>query len=172
MPAERAVKGRSYRILAAVFCRQRAPHRQCMFCCLKYCRGGRVVAGERKQIFYTIFKDRVESIKVDGPDTFFHHQHQTTFMIITKEIDLGLGKTISIETGRMAKQADGATVVRMGDTMVIATVVSSKKHPPPTRTTFLSRLNTAKNIMPQANFPAVSSSAKPVPRKKRFSRHG
>jgi len=45
------------------------------------------------------------------------------FMIITKEIDLGQGKTISIETGRMAKQADGATVVRMGDTMVIATVV-------------------------------------------------
>ncbi|ABB24489.1 polyribonucleotide nucleotidyltransferase [Pelodictyon luteolum] len=50
-------------------------------------------------------------------------------MIITKEINLGQGKTISIETGRMAKQADGATVVRMGDTMVIATVVSSRKTP-------------------------------------------
>ncbi len=50
-------------------------------------------------------------------------------MFIRKEIDLGHGKTISIETGKMAKQADGATVVRMGDTMVIATVVSSKKTP-------------------------------------------
>jgi len=58
------------------------------------------------------------------------------FMIITKEIDLGQGKTISIETGRMAKQADGATVVRMGDTMVIATVVSSKKTPSPNQDFF------------------------------------
>lgn len=50
-------------------------------------------------------------------------------MHITKEIDLGQGRKITIETGRMAKQADGATVVRMGDTMVLATVVSSKKTP-------------------------------------------
>lgn len=57
-------------------------------------------------------------------------------MIINKEIDLGQGKVISIETGRMAKQADGAVVVRLGDTMVIATVVSSKKTPPPNQDFF------------------------------------
>ncbi len=57
-------------------------------------------------------------------------------MIINKEIDLGQGKVISIETGKMAKQADGAVVVRLGDTMVIATVVSSKKTPPPNQDYF------------------------------------
>jgi len=57
-------------------------------------------------------------------------------MIINKKIDLGNGKVISIETGKMAKQADGAVVVRLGDTMVIATVVSSKKTPPPNQDYF------------------------------------
>ena len=45
---------------------------------------------------------------------------------IIKTIDLGDGRTITIETGRLAKQADGAVVVRMGDTMLLATVVSAK----------------------------------------------
>ena len=45
---------------------------------------------------------------------------------IIKEFDLGDGRKISIETGRLAKQADGSVVVRMGDTMILATVVSSK----------------------------------------------
>ncbi len=44
---------------------------------------------------------------------------------ITKTIDLG-GKQITIETGRMAKQADGAVVVRSGDTMILATAVSAR----------------------------------------------
>ena len=44
---------------------------------------------------------------------------------ITKTIDLG-GKKITIETGRMAKQADGAVVVRSGDTMILATAVSAR----------------------------------------------
>ncbi len=57
-------------------------------------------------------------------------------MIINKKIDLGQGKIISIETGKMAKQADGAVVVRLGDTMVLATVVSSKKTPPPNQDYF------------------------------------
>ena len=46
---------------------------------------------------------------------------------ITKTIDLGDGRTITIETGRLAKQADGAVVVKMGDTMLLATVVSAKE---------------------------------------------
>lgn len=36
------------------------------------------------------------------------------------------GRSISIETGKLAKQSDGAVVVRMGNTMLLATVVSSK----------------------------------------------
>ena len=37
------------------------------------------------------------------------------------------GRTLSLETGRMAKQADGSVVVCMGDTMVLVTVVASPK---------------------------------------------
>ncbi|TXB65994.1 polyribonucleotide nucleotidyltransferase [Vicingus serpentipes] len=45
---------------------------------------------------------------------------------ITKSYELGDGRTISIETGRLAKQAHGSVVVRMGNTMLLATVVSDK----------------------------------------------
>ena len=47
-------------------------------------------------------------------------------MKVTKEINLG-GKIFSLETGRFAKQADGAVMARFGDTMVLATVVASKE---------------------------------------------
>lgn len=43
---------------------------------------------------------------------------------IVKTFDIGDGRTISIETGRLAKQADGSVIVRMGDTMLLATVVA------------------------------------------------
>jgi len=46
--------------------------------------------------------------------------------LITKEKTIA-GKLISLETGRIAKQADGAVLASVGDTMVLATVVSSKK---------------------------------------------
>lgn len=49
------------------------------------------------------------------------------FNVINKTINLPDGRTISIETGKLAKQADGSVVVRMGDTMLLATVVSSKE---------------------------------------------
>ena len=45
--------------------------------------------------------------------------------IVTKTIKLDDGREIIIETGKLAKQADGSVVVRMGDTMLLATVVSS-----------------------------------------------
>lgn len=46
---------------------------------------------------------------------------------VTQEIiDLGDGRTISIETGKLAKQADGSVVVRSGDCMILATAVSAK----------------------------------------------
>ncbi len=47
--------------------------------------------------------------------------------VITKSITLADGREITIETGKLAKQADGSVVVRMGDTMLLATVVSSKE---------------------------------------------
>jgi polyribonucleotide nucleotidyltransferase len=37
------------------------------------------------------------------------------------------GKEISVETGKLAKQADGSVVVRMGDTMLLATIVAAKE---------------------------------------------
>jgi len=42
------------------------------------------------------------------------------------EVDLG-GKSLSIETGKVAKQSHGATMVRLGDTMILATVVEAKQ---------------------------------------------
>lgn len=45
---------------------------------------------------------------------------------ITQEIKLADGRVITIETGRLARQADGAVVVKMGGTMLLATVVSAK----------------------------------------------
>ncbi len=45
--------------------------------------------------------------------------------VIKKSFDLGDGRIIEIETGKLAKQADGSVVVRMGDTMLLATVVST-----------------------------------------------
>ncbi len=47
--------------------------------------------------------------------------------VTTKTIDLADGRSITIETGKLAKQADGSVVVRMGETMVLATVVSAKE---------------------------------------------
>ncbi len=44
----------------------------------------------------------------------------------SKSFDLGDGRKITIETGKLAKQADGSCVVRMGDTMLLATVCSKK----------------------------------------------
>jgi polyribonucleotide nucleotidyltransferase len=46
--------------------------------------------------------------------------------VIQETIDLGDGRSIIIETGVLAKQADGAVMVRMGDTMMLASVVSAK----------------------------------------------
>jgi len=56
------------------------------------------------------------------------YQFSNIFMQgIVKTFDIGDGRTISIETGRLAKQADGSVVVRMGDTMLLATVVARKE---------------------------------------------
>jgi len=55
------------------------------------------------------------------------HHNTKKMNIIKKVIDLGDGRTIEIETGKLAKQADGSVVIKMGDTMLLATVVSSQE---------------------------------------------
>ena len=52
--------------------------------------------------------------------------------VITKTISLPDGRTISIETGKVAKQADGSAVVRMGNTVLLATVCAAKDAVPGT----------------------------------------
>ena len=47
--------------------------------------------------------------------------------VFTKEIRLDDGRSITLETGKLAKQADGSVVVKMGGTMLLATVVSAKE---------------------------------------------
>ncbi len=51
---------------------------------------------------------------------------------IVKTIELGDGRTITLETGKLAKQADGAVMLRMGNTMLLATVCAAKDAVPGT----------------------------------------
>lgn len=52
--------------------------------------------------------------------------------VITKTVSLPDGRTISIETGKLAKQADGAVMLRMNNTMLLATVCGAKEAAPGT----------------------------------------
>ena len=49
------------------------------------------------------------------------------FKVKEKIIDLGDGRTITLETGRMARQANGSVLLKMGKTMLLATVVSAQE---------------------------------------------
>lgn len=55
-----------------------------------------------------------------------------SYNAIKKTFDLGDGRQVEIETGKLAKQADGAVVVKMGKTMLLATVVSAQEAKPGT----------------------------------------
>ncbi len=48
-------------------------------------------------------------------------------LVVNKTFNLGDGREITLETGKLAKQADGAAVVKMGDTMLLATVCTKKE---------------------------------------------
>ena len=52
--------------------------------------------------------------------------------VITKTLQLADGRTITIETGKVAKQADGSVVLRMGNTVLLATVCAAKDAVPGT----------------------------------------
>ncbi|MBS1680422.1 MAG: polyribonucleotide nucleotidyltransferase [Bacteroidetes bacterium] len=55
-----------------------------------------------------------------------------TSTIISKSCQLPDGRQITIETGKLARQADGSVVLRMGNTMLLATVVAAVEHKPGT----------------------------------------
>jgi len=71
-------------------------------------------------------------LPIFGVDLEIVRKNRNLFMIkpIEKSIDLGDGRSIVIETGKLAKQADGSVVVRMGNTYLLATVVSAKDAKP------------------------------------------
>jgi polyribonucleotide nucleotidyltransferase len=85
---------------------------------------------------------RIEPANVGSNKQFIKkgagHWHCPFFVLTKKNLDRSMnqaivktfetgGKTISIETGRLARQADGAVVVKQGNTMILATVVSAKE---------------------------------------------
>ena len=53
-------------------------------------------------------------------------EEKKLYNAVQKTITLTDGRVITIETGKLAKQADGSVVVKMGDTMLLATVVAAK----------------------------------------------
>ena len=52
--------------------------------------------------------------------------------VITKSVQLADGRTITIETGKYAKQTDGSAILRMGNTVLLATVCAAKDAVPGT----------------------------------------
>jgi polyribonucleotide nucleotidyltransferase len=52
--------------------------------------------------------------------------------VVKKTIDLGDGRIIEIETGKLAKQADGSVMLKMGNTMLLATVCAAADAKPGT----------------------------------------
>lgn len=82
----------------------------------------RPAAGVKTLYIFTKYEETVLLIN-------FHRGRQVedTFMnIINKKIELSDGRTIEIETGKLAKQADGSVVVKMGGTMLLACVTCAK----------------------------------------------
>ena len=53
-------------------------------------------------------------------------EEKKLYNAVRKTFSLSDGREVMIETGRLAKQADGSVVVKMGDTMLLATVVAAK----------------------------------------------
>ncbi len=75
------------------------------------------------------------------------------------------GKKITLETGLMAKQSDGAVVARCGDTIVLATAVAAKT-PREGLDFFPLTIDYLEKAYSAARFPVASSSVKASPQKK------
>ena len=63
----------------------------------------------------------------------FHSNPQHLLMLtqkFSKTFDIGDGRQVTIETGRLARQADGSVTVKMGNSMLLATVVATEEPKP------------------------------------------
>lgn len=79
-------------------------------------------ASRIKLLFLRVYYTVIKSI----------HNNNNQMNVITKTVSLPDGRTISIETGKLAKQADGAVMLRMNNTMLLATVCAAKTAQPGT----------------------------------------
>ena len=79
---------------------------------------------------------------------------------IVKTIELPDGRTITLETGKLAKQADGSVMLRMGNTMLLATVCAAKDAVPGNRFHAVAGRVQRKILRILDVFPAVSPSVK------------
>lgn len=87
-------------------------------------------------------------------------------MIIKKEVEIG-GKIFSIETGRYARQANGAVMVRYGDTMVLVTAVATSEAVEG-QDFFPLQVEYREKHQPQEKFPVDLLNAKEDQLKKKF----
>ena len=63
-----------------------------------------------------------ESEEINNDSHWGRRVEEEVMNIVKKTIELSDGRVIEIETGKLAKQADGSVVVKMGGTMLLATV--------------------------------------------------
>ena len=91
----------------------------------------------------------------------------TMFNKVTKSFQFG-DHNVTLTTGEIARQATGAVVCAMDDTVVLATVVAKKEAKP--RTSSRSPLTTSKRPTPPVSSPAGSSSVKAARAKRKRSR--
>ena len=83
--------------------------------------------------------------------------------VITKTLQLADGRTITIETGKVAKQADGSVMLRMNNTVLLATVCAAKDAVPGTDFMPL-QVDYREQYAAAGRFPADLPSAKAKPR--------
>jgi polyribonucleotide nucleotidyltransferase len=65
-------------------------------------------------------------------DKIFLLKEDIKMNVVTKNVALPDGRVITIETGKLAKQADGSVMLRLGNTMLLATVCAAKDAVPGT----------------------------------------
>src|SRR5688572_5187404 len=76
----------------------------------------------------SIRKKKKSDTNINRPERLGTKQKQVMTQLGTQHsFDLGDGRIVTLETGKLAKQADGAVVVKLGNTMLLATIVSNKE---------------------------------------------
>jgi hypothetical protein len=88
------------------------------------------------------------------------------FEVFRKEVEWG-GRKLVLETGKIARQADGAVLATYGETMVLAAVVFAKSAEARPRLLPADRELPGEDFSPRARSPAASSSARAVRARRR-----